>query len=49
MAEKMSQELLPRLLLGGGSYRWCQECDWVFDMADEMDSQEWCSGHDCEV
>ncbi len=27
----------------------CGECDRVFNLADENDSQEWFYGHDCEI
>lgn len=26
----------------------CDECGRIFDMLDEIDSQEWFYGHDCE-
>ena len=26
----------------------CVECERVFDLADETDSEEWFYGHDCE-
>jgi len=27
----------------------CVECDRVFDLLDEVDSEEWAYGHDCDV
>ena len=27
----------------------CPECNRVFDLMDEIDSEEWSFGHDCEV
>jgi hypothetical protein len=29
--------------------RTCPECGRVFDMCDDVDAEEWWSGHDCEV
>ena len=29
--------------------RVCDECDRIFDLADDDDAQEWHFGHDCEV
>ena len=26
----------------------CAECERIFDLTDEVDSQEWYYGHDCE-
>lgn len=27
----------------------CDDCKRVFDLNDEMETDEWCSGHDCEI
>lgn len=30
-------------------YKRCFECGRIFDMFDELEGDEWWSGHDCEV